>query len=242
MDKILLTAFLTALAGLITAVLSIVKLVNDKESKITEFRQTWTESARAAMADLIAKINTHAIALVNYMHVENDLHEQINRLHHSDSDQEKEVLKGVVDFKSEMLKKSFDLSIRLLEEVNLAHANVRLHFKPEDSEFVRIEHKVDFYFSKVDEIRRENDSGKWSVLKEQIHSATNEITTSSRALLKCEWEKIKLGEPAYRNTRKWSVWACAGMLVILVIIGVHAVISNKSPILSEPQNTEAQTK
>lgn len=242
MDKILLTAFLTALAGLITAVLSIVKLVNDKESKITEFRQTWTESARAAMADLIAKINTHVVALVNYRYAENDLHAELNRLHRSDSNQEKEVLKGLVDLKSEMMKKSFDLSIRLLEEVNLAHANVRLHFKPEDSEFVRVEHKIDFYFSKVDDIRRENDSEKWGVFKEQVHSATNEITTSSRALLKCEWEKIKLGEPAYRNTRKWSVWACAGMLVILVIIGVHAVISNKSPVLAEPQNTEAQTK
>lgn len=33
MDRILLTAFLTALAGFITAALSIVKLVNEKESK-----------------------------------------------------------------------------------------------------------------------------------------------------------------------------------------------------------------
>ncbi|MFS2091738.1 hypothetical protein ACCC96_01875 [Pseudomonas sp. Pseusp11] len=242
MDKILLTAFLTALAGLITAVLSIVKLVNDKESKITEFRQMWTESARVAMADLIAKINTHVIAVVNYRNMENNLHTELNRLHKSDSDQEKEVLRGVVDFNSEMLKKAFDISIRLLEEVNLAHANVRLHFKPEDPEFVRIEHKIDFYFSKLDEIRRENDSSKWSVLREQVHSATNEITTSSRTLLKSEWEKIKLGEPAYRNTRKWSVWACAGMLVVLVIIGIHAVISNKIPAIGEPRQTEVQTK
>ena len=58
MDKILLTAFLTALAGFVTAALSIVKLVNEKESKTTEFRQAWTDSARKALADLIAKINS----------------------------------------------------------------------------------------------------------------------------------------------------------------------------------------
>ncbi|QVE15078.1 MULTISPECIES: hypothetical protein [Pseudomonas] len=66
MDKILLTAFLTALAGFITAALSVVKLVNEKESKTTEFRQSWTESARAALSDLIAKLNFH---VTNVVHV-----------------------------------------------------------------------------------------------------------------------------------------------------------------------------
>lgn len=65
MDKVLLTAFLTALAGFITAALSIVKLVNEKESKTTEYRQAWTESVRTAMAELIAKINAKASTMVS---------------------------------------------------------------------------------------------------------------------------------------------------------------------------------
>jgi hypothetical protein len=60
MDKIFLTAFLSALAGFITATLSIVKLVNEKESKTTEYRQAWTDSLRKSFAELIGLINAQA--------------------------------------------------------------------------------------------------------------------------------------------------------------------------------------
>lgn len=225
MDKILLTAFLTALAGLITAALSIVKLVNDKENKITEFRQLWTESARQSMADLVAKINSHIVALVNFRSAESNLHRDLKRMHSATDSVEKESLKGLVDFQYEFLRKSFEVSQGLLNDVHLAHAKVRLHFKPEDTEFVRIENKIELYFSKADEIRRTDSSEDRNVLKEQVHAAMNEVAASSRALLKNEWEKIKLGEPAYEETKKWSVRACGGMLLVLVTIGVHAISS-----------------
>jgi len=60
MDKILLTAFLSALAGFITAILSIVKLVNEKESKTTDYRQNWTDSVRGELANLIGLLNAQA--------------------------------------------------------------------------------------------------------------------------------------------------------------------------------------
>ncbi|MCX2814949.1 MULTISPECIES: hypothetical protein [unclassified Pseudomonas] len=225
MDKILLTAFLTALAGLITAALSIVKLVNDKESKITEFRQLWTESARLAMADLIAKINSHVVALVNFKAAESNLSRDVKRMNSVTDPVEKEYLKGTVDFQYEFLRKSFDISQGLLNEVHLAHAKVRLHFKPEDTEFVRVENKIEQYFSKADEIRRSDSSEDRNIFKEQVHAAMNEVAASSRALLKNEWEKIKLGEPAYKQTKKWSVRMCGGMLLVLITIGVHAISS-----------------
>jgi hypothetical protein len=241
MDKILLTAFLTALAGLVTAVLSIVKLVNDKENKITEFRQLWTESAREVMADLVAKINSHIVAVVNYKNAELNLYASGNRFQHASNDREKEALKGILDYQYELLRKTFDISIGLLGEVHLAHAKVRLHFKPEDPEFVRIEHKIEMYFAKAEEIRRSDDPANWIGLKEQVHAATNEITGSSRALLKNEWEKIKLGEPAYRMTKKWSGWACIGMLAILLVIGIHAITSYKKPMPGDGANNKAES-
>lgn len=241
MDKILLTAFLTALAGLVTAVLSIVKLVNDKENKITDFRQIWTESAREAMADLVAKINSHIVAVVNYKKAELSLYENGNRFQHASNEREEEALKGILDYQYEFLRKTFDISIGLLGEVHLAHAKVRLHFKPEDPEFVRIEHKIEMYFAKAEEVRLSDDPASWLVLKEQVHAATNEITGSSRALLKNEWEKIKLGEPAYRMTKKWSGWACVGMLVLLLVIGIHAITSYKKPLPGDEENNRAES-
>jgi len=65
MDKILLTVFLSALAGFITAALSIVKLVNEKESKTSDYRQAWTETARTAFSELIASINSLAALLAS---------------------------------------------------------------------------------------------------------------------------------------------------------------------------------
>ena len=236
MDKLLLTAFLTALAGFITAALSIVKLVNDKESKTTEFRQAWTESARSALADLIAKINSHASALVSFKNAHKNLHSTAGKASSANGDYEKEMLKSVLDFQYEILHKSFDTTSTLRREVDQAYANVRLHFKPDDSDLVRIENKFDFCMGKISDINRDEDSQKWSVFKEQIFSATNEITASSRILLKAEWEKVKLGEPAYKRTKKWSVWVCAVMLFVLVTIGAHALISfTKGGSGSEPR-------
>jgi hypothetical protein len=241
-DKILLTAFLTALAGFITAALSIVKLVNEKESKTTEFRQAWTESARAALADLIAKINSHAHAVVNFRNVQKNLRATVDVGGKVNSEYEKEVHKGLLDFQYDFLNKSFEQSSALAREVYQAHAKVRLHFKPEDPDFVRIENKFDFCMNKLSDIRREEDHEKWAVLKEEIHSATNEITASSRALLKGEWEKVKLGEPAYKSTKKWSVWFCVGMFIVLVTIGSHAIISYVKTPTSHEVSSQTETK
>jgi hypothetical protein len=225
MDKILLTAFLTALAGFITAALSIVKLVNEKESKTTEFRQSWTESARAALSDLIAKLNYQAVAMEDVNSAKKNLMSAIKVASATKNVTERELLNEVVSLQKDLLGKSIERSRVSMREVYQTHATVRLHFKPDDSDLVRIENKFDYCMAKFSELRREDDSEKWGVLKEQVHSATNEITASSRALLKTEWEKVKLGEPAYRRTKKWSVWACVIMFFVLITIGAHAIVS-----------------
>ncbi|MGN2413119.1 hypothetical protein ACTACG_07570 [Pseudomonas syringae] len=242
MDKILLTAFLTALAGFITAALSIVKLVNEKESKTTEFRQSWTESARGALSDLIAKINSHAHAVANVKESRQNLFSALDFGEKAITDYEKEVHKGLMDFQYDLFHKSLEQSSNLAREVYQAHAKVRLHFKPEDPDFVRIENKFDFCMNKLSDMRREDDSSRWDVLREEIHSATNEITASSRALLKTEWEKVKLGEPAYKTTKKWSVWFCVIMFAVLITIGTHAITSYVKPPFPHSETSQGSQK
>lgn len=51
MDKWLLAAFVSSLAGFFTAIVSVVKLVNEKENKTSSYRQEWTTSIRSVFAD-----------------------------------------------------------------------------------------------------------------------------------------------------------------------------------------------
>ncbi|AVF55408.1 hypothetical protein AL527_09660 [Pseudomonas fulva] len=224
MDKILLTAFLTALAGFITAALSIVKLVNEKESKTTEYRQAWTESVRSALAELIAKITSQASTLVAVRKTLGQMNKS-PRDEKEPSEYEKELRKDIADFQRKLFKDSADASNLLTQEIHHAYAKVRLHFKPDDQSFSRIENKFEFCMGKLEELKKEVQTEKLGAIKEQVHSAANEITAFSRNILKVEWETVKLGEPAYKRTKKWSIWICVIMFFLLVTIGVHAGIS-----------------
>lgn len=225
MDKLLLTAFLTALAGFITAALSIVKLVNEKESKTTEYRQAWTESLRAALSELIGKINalatmasigvgtrSHFISLLDQGKIDDPDHEKIRQ-------------DAIGVSKDNWISASNSQKV-LLQEIYQSYAKVRLHFKPDDTSFSRIEHKFDYCMDLVGDINKCKKNGRRLKIKEKIHSAANEITGYSRSILKQEWETVKLGEPAYKRTKKWSIWMCVVMLFVLLTIGVHAVISS----------------
>ncbi|MDC3735452.1 hypothetical protein KDL27_06620 [Pseudomonas syringae pv. syringae] len=224
MDKLLLTAFLTALAGFITAALSIVKLVNEKESKTTEYRQAWTDSVRGALAELIAKINSQASTITGARHNGLKL-DKFLKDGPGDSEYEKELRKDMAEFYRKVLKDGLDAANLLNQDIYHAYAKVRLHFKPDDLSFSRIENKFEFCMSKVSDLKAETDVEKLSVTKEQIHNAANEITAFSRGILKAEWETVKLGEPAYKQTKKWSIWICVVMFFILLTIGTHAAIS-----------------
>jgi len=131
----------------------------------------------------------------------------------------------LADFNREAFKTGLERANVLTQEVYHAYSTVSLHFKPDDLSFSRIEHKFDYCRAKLIELKEESDTQKLGAIKEQIHSATNEITNMSRGILKAEWEAVKLGEPAYKSTKKWSVWCCVVMMFLLVTIGVHAGIS-----------------
>lgn len=183
MDKILLTAFLTALAGFITAALSIVKLVNEKESKTTDYRQSWTDSVRAALAELIAKINAQASIIITARKLSVS-HERLTKEYSQAEGPEKEVKKSLADFHREAFKDGLERANLLTQEVYHAYSKVCLHFKPDDLSFSRIEHKFDYCRAKLAELKEEGDIQKLSAIKEQIHSAANEITNMSRAFSK----------------------------------------------------------
>jgi hypothetical protein len=223
MDKILLTAFLTALAGFITAVLSIVKLVNEKESKTSEYRQAWTESLRPALAELIGNVS----ALASLVASNKALMEHFLKLMGETSNDERiqkanseaiAVYRGQWD---EGLKKQRDLTRSLYE----GYAKVRLHFKPDDLSFSRFENKFETILSVLEVLKKSDVEKDIAESKEKIHALSSELTAIARNIMKAEWETVKLGEPAYKKTKTLSVRFSIVMLFVLFVIGAHAVIS-----------------
>ena len=222
MDKILLTAFLSALAGLISFILSIVKLVNDKESNTTDYRQSWTDSVRESLADLISKINIHASETSHLATVREKLAEQLSN--NSENQQSWEV--KVKDLFENSFKES-SLKIReSRKELYQAYSFTRLHFKPNDISFNRIEQKFDVVMTLLQELSEASkDKAERATLKEKVHATADEITGYARDILKCEWEIVKRGEPAYQRTKRLSLWSGAIMLLVIFAIGIHAGFS-----------------
>ncbi|SFP39826.1 hypothetical protein SAMN05216229_102136 [Geopseudomonas sagittaria] len=226
MDKVLLTAFLTALAGFITAALSIVKLVNEKESKTTDYRQSWTESARESLAELIGALNSFASS-TNQSASSGRQFLKLMKGAPPEDDHAKGIRQEAIELNKKLLHESVATQKDDLKKIYHAYAKVRLHFKSDDLSFSRIEQKFDYCMGKVEEMRAAKKGGKRLKIKEQIHSATGEMSTYARQILKAEWETVKVGEPAYKQTKRFSIWACIVMLFILFTIGIHAAIEYK---------------
>lgn len=129
MDKVLLTAFLSALAGFITAVLSIVKLVNEKESKTTDYRQAWTDSARKSLAELIGRINAQAGTINNGVEA---IERFLKSLKESNDKSDDEVKKRIADLDESVFKETQIAFRELRREIYESYALTRLHFKPND--------------------------------------------------------------------------------------------------------------
>lgn len=220
MDKLLLTAFLTALAGFITFVLSIVKLVNEKESTTTGYRQAWTDSVRSCLAGLIANLNAMAAATTNHLDIVESRAEIKPAAKGNEDDHSR-----VKDFLEVNLTSSVNLKRQLRKEIYEAYALARLHFKPNDLSFARIEHKFDTVMSLIENIDDDAKKEKRASLKEKIHADVNEITGYCRDILKTEWETVKRGEPMYQNTKLYSIYGGVLTLFVLLAIGAYAGIA-----------------
>jgi hypothetical protein len=219
-DKYLLAAFVTALIGFITAVVSVVRLVNDKESKTTDYRQAWTDSLRTSFATLLAKIELLTSTLVRYTETANLLH----RLDQLGTDKEKDAKEYNIKVHTELTGSM----ARLTEELHTAYALTRLHFKPNDLSFARVEHKFDHIVELLDRLSK-TDAPDGKAARQQlvgaIRVAISELTGFARDILKTEWEAVKRGEPAYQITKRWSLIAGGTTLVILLLFGGVALWS-----------------
>lgn len=218
MDKILLVTFLSSLAGFITAVISIVKLVNEKESKITDYRQEWTKSLRESLSNLIASLNNHP-HLLGFLSVSISEVKLLEDASTDSSATDKVAIKRkqIEDIKSELRESR--------KNIYDAYALTQLHFKPNDISFNRIEQKFDLLVVQITSPLESASSDDIQKYRASIHALTKDIADYSRDILKTEWETVKNGEKTYRHTKKWSQYASIVLLFVILSIGVHSAFS-----------------
>lgn len=228
LDKVLITVFFSVLAAFITAAISIVRLVNDKESKTTDYRQAWTESLRKSLADLVSNINLLASNITSRLSAVDHANELTEHVIKKESDDERvpATLEKLQDYLDKKILDE-DSHIRdIRRNMYQSYAFTRLHFKPNDLSFSRVENKFDLItdmVEKIAEMRGKEFESERLILRERIHSSASEITAYSRDILKIEWETVKKGERAYQKTKTWSLIGGGIALFILLIFGAATV-------------------
>ncbi|MCL5796001.1 MAG: hypothetical protein M1579_00680 [Gammaproteobacteria bacterium] len=218
MDKILLVTFLSSLAGFITAVISIVKLVNEKESKITDYRQEWTKSLRESLSNLISNLNNHP-------HLLGFLSLSVSEVKILEDNSNEADIKDKIIHKRKQIEEIKSELRESRKNIYDAYALTQLHFKPNDISFNRIEQKFDLLVVQITSPLESASSDDIQKYRASIHALTKDIADYSRDILKTEWETVKNGEKTYKQTKKWSQYASIVLLFVILSIGVHSAFS-----------------
>lgn len=228
MDKIVISSFFALLAAFITAVVSFVKLVNDKEARVSDHRQEWTTSARNALADLISKVSALSDFFAERTFRSNKCNELSKNQANEKNPEEKERIKIALDYQKNMLELANTSIMETQKELHRAYGYSRLHFKLNDPLFLSVERLTEEILANLRRLAEiEEDEKAIAVIRGDISTQTNELAVVSRGLLKKEWEKIKTGEPVYVKSKVFSKWAGVVFFFILIALGVHAFINNK---------------
>lgn len=243
-DRVLLPVFVTVLVGFVTAALSIVRLVNDKEGKTSDHRQHWCDSLRACVADLVSCINSSASEIVNRA----DSGVRLSALLTKYKDHSGAWPESDATFRDHLNEAVIDRDSRVRElRKNLYHAYslTRLHFKPGDPVFAPIEASFTLSMQLLRELALMSGTDKSKERIErrnEIHKAADSITLAGQEVLKTEWEIVKRGEDAYVLTKKWSVFGGGIAFVTLIIFALLAASSvSKTPLQTNSQGPTGET-
>ena len=237
----MISTLFALLAAFLTAVISFVKLVNDKEGKISEFREQWTTSARQALAELISKLLAIAQVLEERAYRADNCNRTIDHIQNSTTDLEKELLTGMHEYERTMLEKTNELRRELMRDIHHANQLARLHFKLNDPDTAGLECKIDAALDLVATIETvgiSSDEEKVKELTARIRMLSAEISMLCRVVIKGEWEKVKRGEPTYVKTKRAAKWAVLVFFMVFVgTIGIHAYISKPMGTASDTANS-----
>lgn len=184
----IIVAIATVVAALITGVIAIVNLTLAKEQKISEMRQAWIDGLRDDLAGYFSGARFVAIASDMSFRAER---ENI-RFTHAISDEQWTEKKAIC---SETL---YRITLRL----NRA--------EPDHVELERL-------LQRVASAHNEGCDGDPKMLS-NVLTSIELASDQARSVLKSEWERVKRGEDAFNNLRRWLV------PVILVLMSTFVAV------------------
>ena len=240
-DRVLLPVLVSVLVGFVTAALSIVRLVNDKESKTSDHRQQWCDSLRVCLANVVSCISSAASEVVN----RTESGDHLNGLLADYKDHEgswPETDLTVRDHLKEVIAAK-DATVRALrKDLYHAYSLTKLHFKSDDPVFLPIESNFNLAMQMLRELAAMDGNQKSDErveLRNKIHAIADNITTAGQQVLKTEWEIVKRGEKVYVLTKRWSIGVGALALLFLIVFGVATALSMSKT--ASPKNGESHT-
>lgn len=229
MEKILVSSLFALLAAVLTAVISFVKLVNDKEGKVSDFRQQWIISVRESIAKLLSKIAALCLVLEERAVRSQNFNSYKEHVLKAKSDNEKELLTVSMEYELSMLEKANTQKSELLREVHEANQLSRLLFKQNDSDFIGIESKIDSILVLLRSTEEREYVFEKVKLKEttgRIDVLCSEILGLTRLALKSEWERVKKGEVVYIKTKTAAKWGGVFFFFVFLTLGIHGYIAS----------------
>lgn len=176
-------------AALLTGVIAAVTLTLGKEQKVSEMRQAWIDGLRSEIATFFSSYRFVATAIRNHW----DQTQNDATYSHQISDQSVS-----------------EASVRASE--SLYRIKLRLNGgEAEHTELERLLVGVESSLSKTPD-------GDLSV-RDNVVQAIDRAEKQARTVLKLEWSRVKRGEPAFVNLRKWVAPA-----IIALVTGFAAIL------------------
>jgi hypothetical protein len=218
METALVSACIGFLIACVTAALGFAKLINDKESKVSEFRQEWTCSVREALADISGQFLNLLQLKKRFLELSfkcEELSEQLGLP--EDVDSNKIALEHYLAIRESHSDQISDALCILRKRDALC----RLHFKVNDVDFLHVESKIDCLFALCASYGR-GDPNKNLADESEADRLCRDLVQISRGILKSEWERIKNGEVNFQKTKrvfKDGSMILAGALAVILIAG-----------------------
>lgn len=224
-DKMSITIFVSVAVALITALMTIVKLVNDKEAKISDYRQSWADSVRKSLANLIANINSLAESLRRTTNKAMLVVKVTKKIKERRTEDPGTDVSDLLDNKKhliEQLAADKEIVRNLKSDLQHSYAESLLHFKHRDEWFIKIDKCMDEVFELLRRYSSTPNTEKDLRLKmlERMQLLSEELALYSQETLKDVWESVKKGEPVYQKTKRWSIRVSALMFLLLLVVGV----------------------
>lgn len=243
MDVNIVAPAVALLVGSVTAALSYVKFITDKENTTTSFRQAWINALRNEIGLLIACSRQEISLRLEEDRLVVGEQESKEKAGSASGTEDKQGFLNDAKFYEDSLKAIQASRVLAKHEYRTKFNLVKLYFKLGDqregnliTSFLDAKKFADsFRFNtKVsdEEAQKEVDG-----FYEQLDKLFEKSSDLARAILKDEWERVKSGEEIYKKTRKFVGWFIIGFIVAFITFIAFVIASE---VMRKPPEKECR--